>query len=51
MDPGAANKLSFPLPIDAPREIWLRLVNQFWRKISLKIVNDNGRTDAGAWVY
>ena len=54
-DPDAANKISFPLPKEAPHKIWLWLVKQFRRR-SLSIVDDDGRrtdgrrTDAGPWV-
>ena len=46
------NKLSFPLPMEAPHEIWLKLVKRF-RRISLKMVDDKRRrrTDAGVWVH
>ena len=43
-DPDAANKLSFPLPKEAPHKIWLCLAKQFWRKRSLSIV-DGRRTN------
>ena len=51
-DPDAANKISLPLPKEAPHKIWLWLVKQFRRR-SLSIVNDDDdghRTDAGPWV-
>ena len=41
-------KFSFPLPKEAPTEIWLSLAKRFWRR-SLKMVDDDaatiGRTD------
>ena len=42
-------KLSFPLPKDAPYEVWLRLTKGFQRRC-LNIV-DNDDDDDGAWVY
>ena len=39
----AANKLSFPLPKEAPHKIWLWLAKRFWRR-SLSIV-DGWATD------
>ena len=58
-DPDAPNKLSFPRPMEAPHEIWLRLAQRFWRRRSLKMVDgrtttdDNGRqrTTDGACQY
>ena len=41
-DPDAANKLSFPLPKEAPHKIWPLLAKRFWRRRSLSIVD--GRT-------
>ena len=49
-DPDPANKLSFPHPIEAPYEIWLRLAQRFWRRRSLKMV-DGQRTDDAPWLY
>ena len=49
-DPDAANKLSFPLPKEAPHKSWFCLTKWFRRRRSLK--NVNGRTtEAGSWVY
>ena len=31
-DPNAANKLLFPLPMEAPHKRWLLLAKRFWRK-------------------
>ena len=42
-DPHTPNKLSFPRPMEAPHEILLRFVQQYWRRC-LKLVDD-GRTD------
>ena len=43
-------KLSFPLPMDAPHEVWLKLAKQFQRRRSLKLWTTEGRrTDAGPW--
>ena len=42
-DPDAANKISFPLPKEAPHKIWLRLAKQFLRRRCLSIVD--GRKD------
>ena len=57
-DPHAANKISFPLPKEAPHKIWILSAKRFLRGICLSIVNDgrttDGRTtttDAGLWVY
>ena len=54
-DPDATNKISFPLPKEAPHKIWLWLAKRFRRRRSLSIVNDYGRrlttTDAGPWAY
>ena len=53
-DPNAANKISFPLPKEAPHKIWLRSAEWFLRRRCLSIVDDDdGRrtTDAGPWVY
>ena len=41
-DPDAPNILSFPWPMKAPHEIWLRLAQRFWWRRSLKMVD--GRT-------
>ena len=41
-DPDVANKISFPLPKDAPHKIWLRLAKRFLRRRCLSIVD--GRT-------
>ena len=50
-DPDAANKLSFPLPKEAPHKIWLWLAKWFQRRRSLKLLTTDGRrTDAGPWV-
>ena len=55
-DPDAANKLSFPLPKEAPHKIWLWSGKWIWRRRCLSIVNDDGRTtdgrrtDAEPWV-
>ena len=38
-DPDAANKISFPLPKEAPHKIWLRSDQRFRRR-SLSIVDD-----------
>ena len=50
-DPDAPNKLSFPRPMEAPQEIWLRLAQQFWRRRSLKMVDSRQWTDEGAYLY
>ena len=53
-DPDAANKLSFPLPKEAPHKIWLRLAERFWKRRCLKMwTDDDGRTtiDAEPLVY
>ena len=42
-DPDAVNKLSFPLPKEAPHKIWLQSTKRFVRRRCLSIVN--GRTD------
>ena len=39
-DPNVANKLSFPLPTEAPHEIWLKLAQVFLRISCLKSVDD-----------
>ena len=46
-DPDAANKLSFPLPKEAPHKIWLWLAKRFQRRRSLKLftTDDGRRTD------
>ena len=47
-DPDAANKLSFPLPKEAPHKIWLWLAKRFRRRRCLKMWTDGGRrTDDG----
>ena len=46
-DPHAANKLSFPLPNEAPHKIWLWLAKRFQRRRCLKLwttTDDDGRT-------
>ena len=48
-DPDAANKLSSPLPKEAPHKIWLWLAKWFGRR-SFSIVDGRRRTDAGPWV-
>ena len=49
--PDAANKLSFPLPKEAPHKIWLWLVKRFQRRRSLKLLTTDGRrTDDGPWL-
>ena len=47
-DPDAANKISFPLPKEAPHKIWLSLAKRFRRR-SLIIVNDDDDDDNGRW--
>ena len=47
-DPDVANKISFPLPKEAPHKIWLRSAKQFLRRRCLSIVEDD---DDGPWVY
>ena len=42
-DPDAVNKVSFPLPKEAPHKIWLWSVKRFQRR-SFSIVDDDGRT-------
>ena len=42
-DPDAVNKISFPLPKEAPHKIWLWSVKGFQRRRSLSIVDDDGR--------
>ena len=37
-------KLLFPLPKDAPHEVWLWLAQRFQRRRSLKMWTDDGRT-------
>ena len=36
-DPDAANKISFPLPKEAPHKIWLWSAQRFWRRRCLKL--------------
>ena len=44
-DQDPANKLSFPLPMDAPHKIWLSSTERFQRRRSLKLwTTDDGRT-------
>ena len=55
-DSDAVNKLSFPLPKEAPHKIWLWSAKRFQRRRCLKLLttDDDGRrrrTDAGPWVY
>ena len=50
MWPRPHEQLSFPHPIKAPYEIWLRLAQRFWRRRSLKMV-DRQRTDDRPWLY
>ena len=52
-DPDAANKLSFPLPKEAPHKIWLWLAKRYQRRRCLKLWTTDGRRrrDAGPWVY
>ena len=38
----ATNKYLFPLPMEAPHKIWLRLSKQFWRR-GLKLWTTDGR--------
>ena len=42
-------KLSFPLPKDAPHEVWLWLAKRFQRRRSLKLWIDDGQKDNGSW--
>ena len=42
-DPDAANKISFPLPKEAPHKIWPRSAKRFLRRRCLSIVDDDGR--------
>ena len=44
-DPDAANKLSFPLPKEAPHKIWLRSAKRFLRRRCLSIVDDDDDDD------
>ena len=50
-DQDPANKLSFPLPMDALHKILLSSAKRFQRRRSLKLWTDDGRrrTDEGAW--
>ena len=52
-DPDAGNKISFPLPKEAPHKIWLCSTKRFWRRRCLKMwTDDDGRMpDAGPLVY
>ena len=56
-DPHAANKISFPLPKEAPEKVWLLSAKRFLRIRYQSIVDDDGRTtdgrttDAGTLVY
>ena len=43
-DPYAANKISFPVPKEAPHKIWLSSGKRFQRIRCLNIVDD-GRTE------
>ena len=42
-DPDAANKLSFPLPKEAPHKIWHWSGKRFWRRRRLKLFTTDGR--------
>ena len=42
-DPDATNKLSFPLPKEAPHKIWLSSGKRFWRRRCLKLFTTDGR--------
>ena len=44
------NKLSFPLPVEAPYKNF-NLIGQAVSKIFEIVDYDDGRADAGAWVY
>ena len=46
-DPEATNKLSFPLPKEAPHKIWLWSGKRFWRRRCLKLFTTDGRMDDG----
>ena len=46
-DQDPANKLSFPLPKDAPHKIWLSSAKRFQRTRCLKLWTTDGRTDDG----
>ena len=48
-DPDAANKISFPLPKEAPHKIWLGSAQRFRRRRCLKLFTTtyDGRTDDG----
>ena len=53
-DQDAVNKLSFPLPKEAPHKIWLWSARRFQRRRCLKLwttTDNDGQTDAGPWVY
>ena len=43
-DQDPANKLLFPLPMDAPHKTWLSSAKRFQRRRCLKIINVNRRT-------
>ena len=45
-DPDAANKISLPLPKEAPHKIWLRSAKRFLRRRCLSIVDDANDDDA-----
>ena len=42
-DQDPANKVSFPLPMDAPHKIWPSLAKRFQRRRSLKLWTTDGR--------
>ena len=44
-DPDVANKISFPLPKEAPHKSWLWSAKRFLRRRCLSIVEDGRRTD------
>ena len=48
-DPDAANKISFPLPKEAPHKIWLLSAQRFRRRRCLKLftTTDDGQTTDG----
>ena len=49
-DPDAANKISFPLPKEAPHKIWV-LIGPAVSEMFEIVYDDDGRTtDAGPWV-
>ena len=43
-DPDAVNKISFPLPKEAPHKIWLSLAQRFQRRCLSNVDDDDGRT-------